>query len=134
MNPKLPSAFAGSLLMLAGCASPYLESPPEPLVPTPNTAAAYPSEFGTVRSIALVDVAGATPTIASVGAPLVVGPTGAMTGEVTNRQVVPATPSQTYRLEVMTERGDVRTFQYRDLNGLQVGDRVRIYNGQLYRV
>lgn len=106
----LTVAIALPVLLAAGCAPYPMESPPEPVVPTPNTAS-Y-SELGTVRSIALIGN--------EIRRDRPVGSAPLVTGEV-------------YRLEVLTDRGDVRTFQYNELNGVQVGDRVRIYNGQLYR-
>ena len=98
---QMTAVIALPLLLAAGCAPYPMESPPEPLVPTPTTAS-Y-SELGTVRSIALVgnEVRRDRPV---ASAPVV-------TGEV-------------YRIEVLTDRGDLRTFQYNELNGVQVGDRV----------
>ena len=40
---------------------------------------------------------------------------------------------QAYRVEVRMDNGDLRMFDYWDLNGLRVGDRVRVVNGQLER-
>jgi outer membrane lipoprotein SlyB len=38
------------------------------------------------------------------------------------------------RITVQLEQGGVRRFDFRDRGGLRVGDRVRIENGQLYRL
>ena len=45
-----------------------------------------------------------------------------------------AQPSQSYyQIDVRLDNGDFRSYDYYDLNGLRVGDRVRIENGQLQR-
>jgi len=38
-----------------------------------------------------------------------------------------------YQVDVRLDNGDFRSFDYYDLNGLRVGDRVRVDNGQLQR-
>lgn len=38
-----------------------------------------------------------------------------------------------YQVDVRLDNGDFRTFDYMDLNGLRVGDRVRVQDGQLQR-
>lgn len=38
-----------------------------------------------------------------------------------------------YRVAIRTERGEIRAFDYAQLAELQVGDRVRIENNQVYR-
>jgi outer membrane lipoprotein SlyB len=38
-----------------------------------------------------------------------------------------------YQVDVRLDNGDMRTFDYYDINGLRVGDRVRVDNGQLQR-
>ncbi|HRO60296.1 MAG TPA: hypothetical protein PK177_14210 [Burkholderiaceae bacterium] len=105
---RLGTAIALPLL-LAAC-SPYMTSPPEPVVPTPNTAS-Y-SELGTVRSITLIGN--------EIRRDQVAGPAPVVSGQI-------------YRIEVLTDRGDLRTFDYSELHGVQVGERVRIHDGKLYR-
>ena len=38
-----------------------------------------------------------------------------------------------YQVDVRLDNGDFRSYDYMDLNGLRVGDRVRVDNGQLQR-
>ncbi|HEV7915581.1 MAG TPA: glycine zipper 2TM domain-containing protein [Albitalea sp.] len=38
-----------------------------------------------------------------------------------------------YQVDVRLDNGDFRSFDYQDVNGLRVGDRVRVDNGQLQR-
>lgn len=147
-------ALVPASIALVGCSTTSLDRP-QPVTPTPTTAA-Y-DEFGVVRNIALVDQrAGSTlPNLtgAAIGGVLgaVVGNQigggrgrtaatvagavgGALVGnEVQARNSAPAGGTPVYRVEVLTDGGNVRTFQYQDLSGVRVGDRVRIYNGQLYR-
>ena len=109
MKARTLGAAIAVPLMLAACA-PYTTSPPEPVVPTPNTAS-Y-SELGIVRSITLIGN--------EVRRDALAGPAPAVTARI-------------YRIEVLTDRGDLRSFDYSDLYGVQVGQRVRIHAGKLYR-
>ena len=57
---------------------------------------------------------------------------GAVVGDRIERSR--AQPSQSYyQIDVRLDNGDFRSYDYYDLNGLRVGDRVRIENGQLQR-
>jgi outer membrane lipoprotein SlyB len=147
---SLASVAAVSFLSMAGCTTPgYNETAPEPVIPTSTTASVV--EYGTVRNIALVDVSTA-PTGAGAVLGGVVGAVagnqigsgtgrvaatgaGAVGGALIGNQIERrrSDVAQVYRVEVQTDRGDVRTYQYSDLNGVQVGDRVRIQAGQLHR-
>jgi len=42
-------------------------------------------------------------------------------------------PQSYYQVDVRLDNGDFRTFDYADLNGLRVGDRVRVQDNQLQR-
>jgi outer membrane lipoprotein SlyB len=57
---------------------------------------------------------------------------GALIGNQIERQQQRA--DDFYRVTIRTRRGDLRSFDYQQLNELQVGDRVRIENGQVYRL
>jgi hypothetical protein len=113
-TPSSSALFAAPLVVaLAGCTSPDYNQP-EPVVPTATTASAV--EYGIVRTISIVDLA-PMPRSSSAGA----AGGGAMMG------------GQAYRVDVLTDRGHVRTYQYQDISGVHVGDRVRIEGGKLYR-
>jgi outer membrane lipoprotein SlyB len=62
---------------------------------------------------------------------------GAVAGAVAGNQVEEnrnaGTGQSYYQIDVRMDNGDTRSFDYYDLNGLRVGDRVRIENGQLQR-
>ena len=42
-------------------------------------------------------------------------------------------PQSYYQVDVRLDNGEMRTFDYADLNGLRVGDRVRVQDNQLQR-
>jgi outer membrane lipoprotein SlyB len=42
-------------------------------------------------------------------------------------------PEAYYQVDVRLDNGETRSFDYQDLNGLRVGDRVRVQDGQLQR-
>jgi outer membrane lipoprotein SlyB len=41
--------------------------------------------------------------------------------------------NQVWRVDVQFDNGSTQTYDFRELNGLRVGDRVRWENNQLYR-
>ena len=61
---------------------------------------------------------------------------GAVGGAVAGHQVEKAANSKVvgYRVQVHLDNGETRTFEPAQLDGLKVGDRVRIDQGQLRRV
>ena len=58
---------------------------------------------------------------------------GALIGNAIQKNRVPPTVSQLYRVTVQQDNGGVRTFDYVEQPNVRVGDRVRIENDQLYR-
>ncbi|HUG23943.1 glycine zipper 2TM domain-containing protein [Piscinibacter sp.] len=42
-------------------------------------------------------------------------------------------PESYYKIDVRLDNGEVRSYDYADLNGLRVGDRIRVENNQLQR-
>ena len=61
---------------------------------------------------------------------------GAVGGAVAGHQVEKAHNTKVvgYRVQVQLDNGETRTFEPAQLEGLKVGDRVRIEQGQLRRV
>jgi hypothetical protein len=39
-----------------------------------------------------------------------------------------------YRVDVQLDNGSIQSYDFKQLNGLQVGDRVKIQDGQVYRM
>jgi outer membrane lipoprotein SlyB len=120
--------------------------------PEVRVAAAPPSNtVGAVQRIDPITEANATGAGAVVGGVLggVVGHQfgkgdgkkamtvlGAVGGAVAGHQVEKATNSKVvgYRVQVQLDSGEMRTFEPAQLDGLKVGDRVRVDQGQLRRV
>lgn len=129
----------------AGCAT---RPGSQPVAPTPS---AYSVEYGQVQSIDLVraesqTTGGGALLGAAVGA--VVGRqigsgsgrtagtmVGAMGGAIIGNQIEKNNrgAQDFYRVAIVTQHGQVRTFDYQQLSELRVGDRVRIENNQVYR-
>jgi outer membrane lipoprotein SlyB len=61
---------------------------------------------------------------------------GAVGGAVAGHQVEKAHNAKVvgYRVQVQLDNGETRTFEPKELDGLKVGDRVRVEQGQLRRV
>jgi outer membrane lipoprotein SlyB len=45
-----------------------------------------------------------------------------------------ASGTEVYRVDVQFDDGHTQSYDFRELNGLQIGDRVRFQDGQLYRM
>ena len=134
-------------LLATGCA---VHPATQPSPPTPS-ASAYRIEYGQVRSVDMVRAESQT----SGGGALLGGVIGAVVGRQigsgTGRDAGTAVgavggaiignqieknqrSAQTfYRIAVVTQSGQTRTFDYAQPGDLRVGDRVRIENNQLYR-
>ena len=148
------SALAATLALTMGCSS-VRDNPPNGEV-TPGPAAAYPSrgayeQYGYVRNIQQLEMAhrssgGGALLGAVIGG--VVGnqfgsgsgrtastAIGAVGGAVVGNQLEQRNrnPSYYYQVDVRMDNGDFKTFDYADLNGLRVGDRVRVQDNQLQR-
>ena len=61
---------------------------------------------------------------------------GAIGGAVIGHQIESRNckEDEVYRIGVRLENGEVRQFDYRKLNALRAGDRVKLEGGQLYRL
>ena len=140
-------ALASTLALAAGCSTTRYE--------TVSTAPAGPSyssqvvQYGYVRNISTIDAHRASGAGAVIGG--VVGAVlgnqigsgtgraaatgiGAVGGAIIGNKIEENRASGTaYHVEVRMDNGDLQMFDYWDLNGLRVGDRVRVVNGQLER-
>jgi outer membrane lipoprotein SlyB len=147
-------AGACTLAIAAGCAAPTSNAPVTAGSTYPSSSAPYQtsSSYGQVTNIALVDQkAGTSGAGAVLGAVLggVLGNqvgggdgrtaatvAGAVAGGYVGNKVEQnrAGTNEVYRVDVRFEDGRTETFNFHDLNGLRVGDRVRTEGGQLYRM
>jgi outer membrane lipoprotein SlyB len=61
---------------------------------------------------------------------------GILTGAIIGNEIEKSQRGarEIYRVTVRVRHGGLRSFDYASLNDLQVGDRVRIENNQLYRL
>jgi outer membrane lipoprotein SlyB len=153
MTRKLTILCAfGTLALAAGCSS-----APERTYPNPDTVGSSPSsyestQYGTVRNIQEKETAQHSSGGGAIIGAVVGGVLGNQVGSGTGRAAATAAgalggavvgdrvergrsePSRTYyQVDVRLDNGDFRSYDYYDLNGLRVGDRVRIENGQLQR-
>ena len=134
-------------LVATGCA---VHPATQPSPPTPS-ASGYRVEYGQVQSVDLVRAESQT----SGGGALLGGVIGAVVGRqigsgsgrdagtavgvvggaiIGNQIEKNQRGAQSfYRIAIVTQSGQMRTFDYAQPGDLRVGDRVRIENNQLYR-
>lgn len=147
-------AVAASIAALSACASYPGASPTSPSSPYPSAPAT--AQFGRVTNVELVSAQ--QQASSGIGAGAVIGGVvggllgrqvgggsgrdvatvagvvgGALIGNAIQKNRVPPTVSQLYRVTVQQDNGGVRTFDYVEQPNVRVGDRVRIENDQLYR-
>lgn len=155
--------IASSALALASLMACAPMNPPGPVstypattYPAPNTQGAY-LEYGRVSNVEVVrlqqpstgpgigavlgGVAGAVigNQVGSGGgraAATVIGAVGgAVAGNAIERsRTANASAGESYRVSVQVDNGPMRAFDMSSYGDLRIGDRVRIENGQLYRV
>ncbi|HYD78832.1 MAG TPA: glycine zipper 2TM domain-containing protein [Paucimonas sp.] len=132
---------------ITGCASPN-----RPLgAPTTTPSGAYSSAYGTVDSIQVVQTSsGSGSGIGTVAGGVVGGALGNQVGEgrgrtaatvagaiggamIGNQMEKNASGRQVYQIGVRLDNGSYQTFQQESVGDLQVGSRVRIENGQVFR-
>jgi len=141
-----------TLVMLAGCAS-RPQATSAPVYSSSRTAPAAVS-YGVVRAIEAVNAGGeqASGTGAVVGGVIgaVVGRqfadsnsgknvgtvAGAVGGALIGNEVEKNArrEQQTVRVNVQVDHGGMRSFEFKSVGDLRVGDRVRIDGNQLYRL
>ncbi|HJW12493.1 MAG TPA: glycine zipper 2TM domain-containing protein [Albitalea sp.] len=143
-----PFALAATLALVAGCAGPVRQSNVAP-APGPGYVSSQDVQYGYVTRISMVDARRTSGAGAVIGGVVgaVVGNQfgsgsgraaatgiGAVGGAIVGNEIEQNRASgQAYHVEVRMENGDIRIFDYWDLNGLRAGDRVRVVNGQLER-
>ncbi len=146
MQRPLRLAAAGLAAILAtGCA---VHPATQPAPPTPS---AYRVEYGQVQSIDLVRAESQTTgggallggvIGAVVGRQIGSGSgkaagtaVGAVGGAIIGNQIEKNNRGARdfYRVSIVTQHGQVRSFDYQQLADLRVGDRVRIEGDQVYR-
>jgi outer membrane lipoprotein SlyB len=142
---------ACALALTAGCSTP--RSGPTPVAPVTQSPSAYESiQYGQVTNISLVDRPGSGVGAGTVLGAVIGGVLGNQVGSGSGRTAATiggaaaggfaghkieesrAGGSQVYRVDVRFDDGSSRTFDFRDLNGLRVGDRIRWQDGQMYRM
>jgi outer membrane lipoprotein SlyB len=156
MTRKLMTLTAASTLMLAAACSSVSENtaPPSGAVGSAypsSTVSAEATQYGYVRNITQLETAKRTSGAGALLGAVIGGVAGNQVGQGTGRAAATAIgavggavvgnkieehnrgTTYYYQVDVRMDNGDFRTFDYADLNGLRVGDRVRIDNGQLQR-
>ncbi|HUG25795.1 glycine zipper 2TM domain-containing protein [Piscinibacter sp.] len=139
------AAVAVLVLLLGACAS----RPPSQPVPPPQGY--YGVQYGVVQDIAPVRVDGRTTGAGAVIGGVVGGVVGRQIDRDGNRDLATGvgviggaiigneiekrsrSDHQIYRVTVRLDHGAYRSFDYEELHGLRIGNRVRVENGQLYR-
>ncbi|HET9646504.1 MAG TPA: glycine zipper 2TM domain-containing protein [Burkholderiaceae bacterium] len=142
---------ACALALAAGCSTTHPGAAPvAPVTQSPSASEA--TQYGEVTNISLVDRPGSASGAGTVLGAVIGGVLGNQVGSGSGRTAATiggaaaggfaghkieesrAGGSQVYRVDVRFEDGTSRTFDFRDLNGLRVGDRIRWQDGQMYRM
>jgi outer membrane lipoprotein SlyB len=146
-NLVIAASLMLSSAILAGCAS---SSPP---LGSTAPATAYSTGYGTVDSIQVVQTSsGNGSTLGTVAGGVVGGALGNQVGEGRGRTAATVagaiggamvgnqmgknaagTGNQVYQIGVRLDNGGYQTYQQEAVGDLQVGSRVRIENGHVYR-
>jgi outer membrane lipoprotein SlyB len=143
-------AGACTLALAAGCAAPTNNTP---ITSTPTyPASGYSSSYGQVTNIAMVDQKAQTSGVGAVLGAVLGGVVGHQIGEGSGKTAATVAgavggayagnrieqnrgtaSAPVYRVDVRFDDGHSESYNYNDLAGLRVGDRVRSEGGQLYR-
>ena len=151
---------AAALALAAGCSSVKDNTPPpsgtvgsSPYSSAPAYTSSEATQYGYVRNITQLEASRRTSGTGAILGAVVGGVVGNQIGGGSGRTAATAIGAvggavagnrieqnrnegagQTYyQVDVRLDNGDMRTFDYYDLNGLRVGDRVRVEAGQLQR-
>ena len=145
---------AATLALAAGCSSVKDNTPPVSSAPystSPAYASTEATQFGYVRNIAQLDTSRRTSGAGAILGAVVGGVVGNQIGAGSGRTAATAIGAvggavvgnkieesrnrgqAYYQVDVRLDNGDFRSFDYYDINGLRVGDRVRVEGGQLQR-
>ena len=149
------AALASSLALTVGCSS--VRNDPAPNygavgeAPVPQTSQYESVQYGTVRNIQQMETARRSSGAGAILGAVVGGVVGNQIGSGTGRAAATAAgavggavvgnkleerggaTAVYYQVDVRLDNGDFRSFDYSDLNGLRVGDRVRVQDNQLQR-
>lgn len=151
------TVLASTIALGAGCSS--VQDNPAPTYGGVGTStSSYPStssyesvQYGTVRDIHQREVAQRRSGAGALLGAVIGGVAGNQVGSGSGRAAATAIgavggavigdrienrnrdPQSYYQVDVRMDNGDMRTFDYADINGLRVGDRVRIQDNQLQR-
>ena len=144
-RPLTLSAAVLAAVLATGCA---VHPSTRPAPPTPST---YHVEYGQVQSIDLVRAESQTTGGGALLGGLIGAVVGRQIGSGSGRDAGTAVGAvggaiignqieknnrgarDFYRVAIVTQQGQVRTFDYPQLADLRVGDRVRIEGDQVYR-
>lgn len=140
-------ALVPALALVAGCGTPDRRG--DPVNQAPVNSSSEASNYGRVSDIDVVDGKSSGAGGAVLGAVLggVIGHQigsgsgrdaatglGAVGGALIGRQIQKRNESDIYRVTVRLDNGAQRSFNYQRIDDLQVGDRVRIDDGQIVRL
>src|SRR5436305_8569653 len=142
---------AAALAFAAGCSSVKDNTPPpsgtvgsSPYSSAPAYTSSEATQYGYVRNITQLEASRRTSGAGAILGAVVGGVVGNQIGSGSGRAAATAlgavggavagnrieernaNPSAYYQIDVRLDNGDYRSFDYMDLNGLRVGDRVRI--------
>jgi outer membrane lipoprotein SlyB len=151
------TVLASTIALGAGCSSvrndpaPTYGSIGTPSSSYPSTSAYETAQYGTVRDIHQREISQRRSGAGALLGAVIGGVAGNQVGSGTGRAAATAigavggavigdrienrnnAPQSYYQVDVRLDNGDMRTFDYQDINGLRVGDRVRIQDNQLQR-
>lgn len=158
MTRKLiPLTVLAATMALAGCSSvsetpsPTYGSVSTPTSTVPSNSSYESTQYGTVRDIHQREVAQRRSGAGALLGAVIGGVAGNQVGSGTGRAAATAIGAvggavigdridnrnretqSYYQVDVRLDNGEMRTFDYADINGLRVGDRVRVQDGQLQR-
>ena len=149
------TALASTLVLSVGCSS--VRNDPMPTYGAvgsttyPSTASSEVVQYGYVRNIQQLNTAHRSSGTGAILGAVVGGVLGNQVGAGTGKAAATAAgavggaivgnkieegrsaPQTYYQVDVRLDNGDFKTFDYADLNGLRVGDRVRVQDNQLQR-
>ena len=146
------TAAAATLAVTVGCSS--VRNDPTPNYGTVGGPVAQNTQYeqyGTVRNIQQLDTQRRSSGAGALLGAVVGGVVGNQIGSGTGRAAATAVGavggavvgnkleqrngavSSYYQVDVRLDNGDLKSFDYSDLNGLRVGDRVRVQDNQIQR-
>jgi outer membrane lipoprotein SlyB len=148
-------AAAAALAATVGCSTstPMGDYNNGPMAPVSQSPSSYNARYGQVRSIQVAERRGNASGAGAVLGAVVGGVLGnqvgsghgrtaatvggAVAGGVVGNEIEKrrgSNANEVYRVEVQFDDGSVNTYDFNDINGLRVGDRVRWEDNQLYRM